>query len=137
MAGWLSGAFFGGYVLVVPFLTAMTDRVDARYVFVLGALLSAGGLVGLAFLATGFWSALPWRVIAGAGLAGTYMPGLKVLTDRLPEARQPRAVASTPPASASAARRPTRWAAARSNGSAGAAPFCSRLRVRPSPSSPS
>ena len=93
MAGWLSGAFFGGYVLVVPFLTAMTDRVDARYVFILGAVLSAGGLVGLTFLATGFWSALPWRVIAGAGLAGTYMPGLKVLTDRLPEARQARAVA--------------------------------------------
>ena len=93
MAGWLSGAFFGGYVLVVPFLTAMTDRVDARYVFILGAVLSAGGLVGLAFLATDFWSALPWRVIAGAGLAGTYMPGLKVLTDRLPEARQARAVA--------------------------------------------
>ena len=92
-AGWLSGAFFGGYVLAVPFLTAMTDRVDARHVFVLGALLSAGALVGLAFLATGFWSALPWRVIAGAGLAGTYMPGLKVLTDRLPETRQARAVA--------------------------------------------
>ena len=93
MAGWLSGAFFGGYVLAVPFLTAMTDRVDARHVVILGALLSAGGLAGLAFLATDFWSALPWRVIAGAGLAGTYMPGLKVLTDRLPEARQARAVA--------------------------------------------
>ncbi len=92
-AGWLSGAFFGGYVLVVAFLTAMTDRVDARYVFILGAALSAAGLVGLAFLATGFWSALLWRVIAGTGLAGTYMPGLKVLTDRLPEARQVRAVA--------------------------------------------
>ena len=37
LAGWLSGAFFGGYVLVVAFLTAMTDRVDARYVFILGA----------------------------------------------------------------------------------------------------
>ena len=36
LAGWLSGAFFGGYVLVVAFLTAMTDRVDARYVFILG-----------------------------------------------------------------------------------------------------
>ena len=93
LAGWLSGAFFGGYVLVVAFLTAMTDRVDARYVFILGAALSAAGLVGLALLATGFWSALPWRVIAGAGLAGTYMPGLKVLTDRLPQARQARAVA--------------------------------------------
>ena len=92
-AGWLSGAFFGGYVLAVAFLTAMTDRVDARHVFILGALLSAGGLVGLAFLATGFWSALPWRAIAGAGLAGCYMPGLKVLTDRLPQARHARAVA--------------------------------------------
>ena len=92
-AGWLSGAFFGGYVLAVPFLTAMTDRVDARHVFILGALLSSAALVGLALLATDFWSALPWRVIAGAGLAGTYMPGLKVLTDRLPQARQARAVA--------------------------------------------
>ena len=92
-AGWLSGAFFGGYVLAVPFLTAMTDRVDARHVFILGAVLSAGALIGMSFLATGFWSALPWRVIAGAGLAGCYMPGLKVLTDRLPEARHARAVA--------------------------------------------
>ena len=92
-AGWLSGAFFGGYVLAVPFLTAITDRVDARYVFVLGAALSAAALVGPAFLASGFWSALPWRVIAGAGLAGCYMPGLKVLTDRLPEARRARGVA--------------------------------------------
>ena len=92
-AGWLSGAFFGGYVLAVPFLTAMTDRVDARHVFILGAVLSAGALIGMSFLATGFWSALPWRVIAGAGLAGCYMPGLKVLTDRLPQARQARAVA--------------------------------------------
>ena len=93
MAGWLSGAFFGGYVLVVPLLSAITDRVDARYVVILGALLSAGGLLGLALLATGFWSALPWRVIAGAGLAGIYMPGLKVLTDRLAQGRQARAVA--------------------------------------------
>ena len=92
-AGWLSGAFFGGYVLAVPLLTAITDRVDARYVSILGALISAGALVGLALLATGFWSALPWRVLAGAGLAGTYMPGLKVLTDRLPQERQARAVA--------------------------------------------
>ena len=93
-AGWLSGAFFGGYVLTVPFLTAITDRVDARYVFISGAALSAAALVGLAFTATGFWSALPWRVIAGAGMAGCYMPGLKVLTDRLTnKAPRARAVA--------------------------------------------
>ena len=91
-AGFLSGAFFGGYVLAVPFLTAMTDRVDARHVVILGMALSALGLAGLALFANGFWSALPWRVIAGAGLAGSYMPGLKMLTDRLPQARQARAV---------------------------------------------
>ena len=89
-AGWLSGAFFGGYVLAVPFLTAITDRVDARFVFISGAVLSAAALVGLAFMATGFWSALPWRVIAGTGMAGCYMPGLKVLTDRL-TSKAPRA----------------------------------------------
>ena len=93
MAGWLSGAFFGGYVLAVPFLTAMTDRIDARRIVILGAALSALGLVGLALFADGFWSALPWRVIAGAGLAGSYMPGLKMLTDRLPQPRHARAVA--------------------------------------------
>ena len=93
MAGWLSGAFFGGYVLAVPFLSAMTDRVDARHVVILGAALSAVGLAGLALFADGFWSALPWRAIAGVGLAGSYMPGLKMLTDRLPRARHARAVA--------------------------------------------
>jgi MFS family permease len=93
LAGWLSGVFFGGYVVAVPFLAAITDRIDARRIVLLGALLSAVGLVGMALLADGFWSALPWRVIAGAGLAGTYMPGLKVLTDRLRSGNQARAVA--------------------------------------------
>jgi len=93
LAGWLSGIFFGGYVLAVPFLAAITDRIDARLVVLLGATLAAVGLAGMALFADGFWSALPWRVIAGAGLAGTYMPGLKVLTDRLRSGNQARAVA--------------------------------------------
>ncbi len=93
LAGWLSGVFFGGYVVAVPFLAAITDRIDARHIVLLGATLAAIGLIGMALLAHGFWSALPWRVIAGAGLAGTYMPGLKVLTDRLRSGNQARAVA--------------------------------------------
>jgi len=92
-AGWLSGVYFGGYVVAVPFLAAITDRIDARRVVVLGAALAGIGLVGMALLADGFWSALPWRVISGAGLAGTYMPGLKMLADRLVGGRQSRAVA--------------------------------------------
>ena len=68
------------------------DRL--RNVVILGVMLSAEALVGLALFATGFWSALPWRVLAGTGLAGCYMPCLKVFTDRLPQARHARAVSS-------------------------------------------
>ena len=62
-AGWLSGAFFGGLRArgPLPHRDKPTGLMP-RYIVILGAALSAGALVGLSFLATGFWSALPWRV---------------------------------------------------------------------------
>ncbi|MFQ5765523.1 MAG: nitrate/nitrite transporter, partial [Rhodospirillales bacterium] len=36
-----------------------------------------------AWFTDGFWSAMVFRVVAGVGLAGTYMPGLKLLSDHL------------------------------------------------------
>ena len=81
-AGWISGAVFGAYAVAVPVLTALTDRFDARRVYVLGAVLAAMAAAGFALTATGFWSAMAWRGLAGFGLAGTYMPGLKALVDR-------------------------------------------------------
>lgn len=91
-AGWLSGMFFAGYMVAVPVLTALTDRMDARTVYLWSASLTVAATLAFALLAEGFWSALPLRMLAGAGLAGTYMPGLRALTDRLPEASHPRAV---------------------------------------------
>ena len=38
-------------------------------------------------------SAAIFQAITGAGLAGTYMPGLKALTDRVHGVRQPRYIA--------------------------------------------
>jgi len=55
--------------------------------------LSALASFGFAFLADGFWSALAFRALAGVGLAGTYVPGLKALSDRVAGSLQPRAVA--------------------------------------------
>ncbi|MCG8491339.1 MAG: MFS transporter, partial [Sneathiellales bacterium] len=46
-----------------------------------------------AFHADGFPSSLPWRFLSGAALAASYMPGLKLLTDRLPEGNQSRSIA--------------------------------------------
>ena len=89
-AGWLSGVTFAGYAAAVPVLSAATDRVDARRVHMAGATIAALAALLFAVAAQGFWSALVWRFLAGIGLAGTYMPGLKALVDRTEGPRQPQ-----------------------------------------------
>jgi MFS family permease len=91
-AGWLIGIFFAGYVVAVPVLVSLTDRVPARRVYLAGAGLTALSHLGFAMLADGFWSALLLRAIAGVGWAGAYMPGLKVIADRLEGTAQSRGV---------------------------------------------
>jgi MFS family permease len=80
-AGWISAAYYAGYMVLVPVLTSITDRVDARRIMGLGALFSALSAAGFAYLAEGFWSALLLRFLSGVSLAGIYMPGLKVVSD--------------------------------------------------------
>lgn len=92
-AGLIGGVFFAGYMAAVPLLSGLTDRVDARRVYALSTLLAAGGTLGFGLLAQGVWSACLCQAIAGAGLAGTYMPGLKALTDRVSGPLQSRFVA--------------------------------------------
>jgi MFS family permease len=92
-AGFVGGAFFLGYMLAVPFLSGITDRIDARRVFAASGLLGLAGTGGFALLADGIVSAALFQALAGAGLAGTYMPGLKALTDRIEGPRQPRYIA--------------------------------------------
>lgn len=91
-AGWLVGVFFAAYVAAVPVLLALTDRLPARRVYMLGAGLTALSHFGFAFLADGFWSGLILRALAGIGWAGAYMPGLKAIADPLEGAAQSRAV---------------------------------------------
>src|SRR5437660_1545764 len=91
-AGWLVGAFFAAYVVMVPLLLALTDRYPARRVYLLGTGLTALSHLGFAFVADGFWSALAFRILAGAGWAATYMPGLKIIADPLEGAAQSRVV---------------------------------------------
>jgi len=91
-AGWLVGAFFAAYVVMVPILLALTDRYPARRVYLLGTGLTALSHLGFALVADGFWSALMFRIIAGAGWAATYMPGLKIIADPLEGAAQSRVV---------------------------------------------
>lgn len=91
-AGWIGGGFFLGYMVAVPILTGLTDRHDARLIYLVAMLLTALANAGFVF-ADGFWSALGWRVLAGIGMAGTYMPGLKALSERIDGPAQSRAIA--------------------------------------------
>lgn len=90
--GLMASGFAFGYMLAVPVLTTLTDRIDARIVLLCGSILS--GLATLAFgiFAQGFWSGTVIWSLAGLGFAGAYMPGLKALTDRLPAGDTSRAV---------------------------------------------
>lgn len=93
-AGSLVGVFFAAYVAAVPLLVALTDRVPARSVYVVGAGLTALSHLGFAFFADGFWWGLFLRAAAGIGWAGAYMPGLKVIADTLEGGAQSRAVSA-------------------------------------------
>ena len=92
-AGWISAVYFAGYTVAVPLLVSATDRIDARLVYIGGAAIAALASVGFAMFADGFWSALLFRSLAGVGLAGTYMPGLRALVDRYKGATPSRALA--------------------------------------------
>ena len=91
-AGWINGVYFGAYALAVPVLASLSDRVDGRRIYLVGATIAALSWVGFAWLADGFWSAMLFRGLAGFGLAGTYLPGLKALLDRVPAGSQSRAI---------------------------------------------
>lgn len=91
-AGIVSGAYFGGYMAAVAILVLLTDRYEALWIFLSAAALSGAACLGFALLATGFWSGLVLHALMGVGLAGVYMPGLRVLTDRLEGPLQSRYV---------------------------------------------
>jgi MFS family permease len=92
-AGWISGVYFAGYVGAVPVLVSLTDRLDPRRVLVASLLIGGFASLGYALFAEGFWTALVFRALHGVGLAGTYMPGLKALSDHIDGPRQSRYVA--------------------------------------------
>jgi MFS family permease len=92
-AGVIGGTFFAGYIATVSLWTALTDRVDARRIYVLGSLLACAGSAGFALFAQGFASAVLFQAVLGVGIAATYMPGLRLLSDRATGPSQSRSIA--------------------------------------------
>jgi len=90
-AGLLGGALFGGTAAAVPVLVSLTDRIRPRRICLVFSAVSAVSSALVAVLADGFWSTFALRVLTGVGLAGTYMPGLKALSDHFEEPIRNRA----------------------------------------------
>src|SRR5215207_3451396 len=91
-AGWITSSFYGAYMLSVPVLVTLTDRIDAKRVYMFGVGCTAVAHFAFGMLADGFWSALALRALAGLGWAGTYMTGLKLLADQIDARMMSRAV---------------------------------------------
>ena len=92
-AGFISGAFFAGYMAAVPVLASLTDRVDARRIYLASTLVVMASSIAMGALGEGLVTASLFQLLAGAGIAGTYMPGLRALTDNVSGPAQSRAVA--------------------------------------------
>src|SRR5436309_13458093 len=82
-AGVIGGMFFTGYIATVSYWTALTDRHDGRKVYLAGSLLAAAGSAGFGWMAEGFAGAVLCQGLPGAGIAATYMPGLRLPSDRI------------------------------------------------------
>ena len=91
--GWIGGSYFFGYVIATWPLSSLTDRVDPKKIYLIFMLISVIATLGFAINSQGFWTAIIWRTLQGVGLAGTYMPGLKLLTDIVSKSDRSRTVA--------------------------------------------
>lgn len=96
LSGAAAGSIFSahqlGYVASGVLLTFLTDRYNARAIFIMSAFWSAAANVLFALFATDLTSALVLRAVAGLGMGGTYMPGLRLVAERFPSESRGRAV---------------------------------------------
>jgi MFS family permease len=92
-AGFISGVYFAGYVLAVPLASGLTDRMEARRVYLTSLLFGVVGALGFALAAKGLVSTALWRFLQGAAFGGAHMPGLRALSEAVPAQRQGTAIA--------------------------------------------
>lgn len=92
-AGLIFSAYQACYLLAVLVLASLTDRMDTRTIYLASAAWAAVAGLAFPFLADGFLSATVLRALAGIGLAGTYVPGMRLVAQRFPSEHRGVAIA--------------------------------------------
>ncbi len=69
-SGWISSAYYAGYMVAVPVLASVTDRIDARSVWLGACATTAAGAAAFGLWADGVWTAAAaQRLDRGGGAA--------------------------------------------------------------------
>lgn len=87
-AGAVFAAQQAGYAVAVLILSSLTDFFGVRRIYLMSALWNTVAAGGFALGATGFGSAIVLRALVGVGLAGTYMPGMRLVAEAFPARRR-------------------------------------------------
>jgi MFS family permease len=81
-AGLIVSFYQFGYIGAVMFLATLTDYMPPRRIYLWSSFWTAAASLAFAFWAQGFLSAIILRGAVGLGLAGTYMPGMRMVAER-------------------------------------------------------
>jgi len=92
MAGSILSVYQLGYIASGVILSALTDRLNTRNIFIASALWSASANLLFALYAHDYTSALILRALTGIGMGGTYMPGIKLVAERFGANERGRAI---------------------------------------------
>src|SRR5437773_1352527 len=90
--GWVVSAYMLGYAAAVLVVLPLTDRVRPSRVIAIGALITALANLAFALAAQDVITGSLLRMIAGFGLAGVYMPGVRLVAQSSDPARRGTAV---------------------------------------------
>ncbi|MBA2447555.1 MAG: MFS transporter [Chloroflexi bacterium] len=90
--GWVFAAYQVGYVAAVLLVLPLTDRVPTGRVITACSLAVSLAFLLFPLLAQGVWSAALLRALAGVGLAGVYMPGVRLVAQAATPERRGLAV---------------------------------------------
>ncbi|PSQ07254.1 MFS transporter [Halobacteriales archaeon QS_5_68_33] len=91
-AGIVFGAFQAGYLLAIVPAGLLVDRHSARYVVAVGATGAGLGSLAFALVADGFLVGTLFRFLAGVGMSGVYVPGMRFVADWYDPADRGRAM---------------------------------------------
>lgn len=92
MAGSIFSVYQLGYIASGVILSALTDRLNTRNIFIVSALWSGIANLLFALWAHDYASAMVLRALTGIGMGGTYMPGLKLVAEKFPPSERGKAV---------------------------------------------